>query len=267
MEKLERLRDMLARYAAEGLAVAFSGGIDSSLVLYLACHSGEPVQAVLLHSQLMPLRDREIAERVARECGARLTVLEVDVTTSPEIMGNAPRRCYFCKKTMFETLRAWCAARGIPHIADGTNRDDLTVYRPGLQALRELGIRSPLADCGFTKAEVREAAAALGISVAARPSAPCMATRLPYGTPLDFAVLRRLEEGEAAMKALSFPVCRLRLHGGLLRVEIPPDRFPDLMERRTSVLEALRALQFDYITLDLEGFRSGSMDVGVMRHE
>ena len=261
MERLEELKLQMEQLAEAGLAVAFSGGIDSSLLLRLACDSGHPVHAVMLHSQLMPLRDREIAERVAAECRTVLTVLETDLSDVPEIMTNDRRRCYFCKLAMFRRLKEWCEERKIPVIADGTNADDLAVYRPGLQALRELGIRSPLAACGITKKEVRQFAAALGLSVAERPSAPCMATRLPYDTPLDFTVLRRLEEGEQCLKDRGFPVCRLRLHGVVLRVEVPSERFDELLQIRTEITEALKKLGFTYITLDLEGFRSGSMDI------
>ena len=266
MEKAEKLRNILNTCSQEGLAVAFSGGIDSSLLLALACKTRNAVPAVMLYSQLMPLRDREIAERVAAECGAELTVLPVDITGCPEVMGNTRRRCHYCKKTMFGQLRNWCDARGVPHILDGTNADDLGVYRPGLQALRELGIRSPLAECGITKAEVRKMAEELGLSVASRPSTPCMATRLPYDTPLDFAVLRRLETGEQLLREAGFPVCRLRLHGSILRIEIPKSDFPRFLEEKEKLTAGLKALQFDYITLDLEGFRSGSMDTGVNNH-
>lgn len=266
MEKLEILKEQLAHYASEGLTLAFSGGTDSSLLLALAAQTGYPVRAVLFHSQLMPLRDADIAGRVAAECGVPLDTLEIDVTTSREVMRNDPRRCYFCKRAIFRRLRAWSAERGLPHLADGTNADDLKVYRPGLQALRELGVHSPLAECGFTKAEVRAAAAQLGLSVASRPPAPCMATRLPYGTALDFSVLRRLEQGEEALHVLGFPVCRLRLHGNVVRIEVPADRIGDLAAVRDTVLAALKPLNFPYYTLDLTGFRSGSMDIEVDRH-
>lgn len=259
---MERLRQKLEMLASQGLAVAFSGGTDSSLLLKLACETGHPVRAVLLCSALQPLRDRAIAERVAAECGAPLTVLEVDLTAVPAVMENRADRCYHCKKAMFSALRRHCDSLGIPHIADGTNADDLKVYRPGLRAAGELGILRPLAEAGLSKAQVRAMAEELGISVANRPSAPCMATRLPYDTPLDFALLRRLEEGEALLRERGFPVCRLRLHGQVLRIEVPPERFGDLLEAGSAVLAPLKQLGFSYLTLDLEGFRSGSMDIG-----
>ena len=144
---------------------------------------------------------------------------------------------------------------------EGSNRDDLEVYRPGLRAVRELGVQSPLAELDITKAEVRRLAQALGISVAGRPSAPCMATRLPYGTRLDFEVLDRLAEGERRMRSLGFGVVRLRLHGDILRLEVAAEKLADVVAQRENVTAALRELGFHYITLDMEGFRSGSMDL------
>ena len=259
---MEKLKQRIEELAREGLAVAFSGGIDSSLLLKLACGTGYPVQAVMLHSQLQPLRDLAIAERVAEECGVPLTVLEADLTAVPAVMENRPVRCYHCKKAMFSALKAWCEAREIPHILEGTNADDLKVYRPGLRAVRELGIVSPLAELGITKQEVRNMAECLGISVAKRPSTPCMATRLPYDTPLDFAVLRKLETGEEFLREQGFEICRLRLHGQVLRIEVPKDRFADLLKAGEMITQSMKQLGFSYLTLDLEGFRSGSMDIG-----
>lgn len=262
MEKLQNLETILSKLCREGLTVAFSGGVDSCLLLAAACRTGFPVQAVMIRSQLTPLEDREAAERAARECGASLTVLDLNISEISEVMENGPRRCYFCKRRMFEAIRSWSAERGIPHLADGTNSDDRLCYRPGLQALRELGVRSPLAECGMTKEDVRAAATALGLSTARRPSAPCMATRLPYGAALDFSLLRRLEEGERALKKLGYPTCRLRLHGDVARIEVPKAQIPALATRSDEVCAALRPLGFSYLTLDLEGFRSGSMDIG-----
>lgn len=263
MEKLQNLETILSGLCKEGLTVAFSGGVDSCLLLAAACRTGFPVQAVMIRSQLTPLEDREAAEQAARECGAALTMLDLDVSRFPEIMENGPKRCYFCKRRMFEAIQSWSAERGIPHLADGTNGDDHHCYRPGLQALRELGVRSPLAECNMTKEDVRAAAAALGLSTARRPSAPCMATRLPYGAALDFSLLRKLEEGERVLKRMGFSPCRLRLHGDVARIEVPRERVPVLAERGDEVCAALRPLGFSYLTLDLEGFRSGSMDIGV----
>lgn len=263
MEKLQNLETILSKLCREGLTVAFSGGVDSCLLLAAARRTGYPVQAVMIRSQLTPLEDREAAELAARECGASLTVLDLDISEISEVMENGPRRCYFCKRKMFEVMQNWSMERGISHLADGTNSDDHLCYRPGLQALRELGVRSPLAECGMSKEDVRTAAAAFGLSTARRPSAPCMATRLPYGTRLDFSLLRKLEEGEKTLKGMGFSPCRLRLHGDIARLEVSKAQIPALAARSDEVCAALRPLGFSYFTLDLEGFRSGSMDIGV----
>ena len=262
----ERLLSALFSFRETGVCLAFSGGVDSTLLLALCVKEQIPVTAVTFQTTLHPRCDLENARAITKKLGVRHLVLEVDETAVPVIMENPPDRCYHCKKYLFTKLQALAQTEGRPTILDGTNADDLKVYRPGLQALRELGVHSPLAECGFTKAEVRAAAAQLGLSVASRPPAPCMATRLPYGTALDFSVLRRLEQGEEALHGLGFPVCRLRLHGNVVRIEVPADRIGDLAAARDTVLAALKPLNFPYYTLDLTGFRSGSMDIEVDRH-
>ncbi len=153
--------------------------------------------------------------------------------------------------------------RGIRRILDGTNEDDMHVYRPGIQALKELQIISPLAELHITKAQVKELAAFYGISVASRPSTPCMATRLPYNTEIDYDVLAKIGEGEARLRAVLTGNVRLRLHGDVARLEVDRASFKQVMERQREITETLKNLGFTYITLDLEGFRSGSMDVGL----
>ena len=145
-------------------------------------------------------------------------------------------------------------------VLEGTNEDDLHVYRPGLRAVREMGVKSPLAEAGLTKQEVRSLAEKLGISVANRPAAPCLATRLPYGADLQTDILRKIEAGETYLKQTGFPVVRLRLHENIARIEIPVSDFSSFIEKRQEITERLKQTGFSYITLDMEGFRSGSMD-------
>lgn len=164
---------------------------------------------------------------------------------------------------MFEKLLAYADEAGAETILEGTNEDDLHVYRPGLVAVRELGVKSPLAEAHLTKPEVRALAKKEGISVANRPAAPCLATRLPYGSELDFEVLKKIDEGEQYMKSLGFEIVRIRLHGNVTRIEVPVAEFGKFMEQREAVLAKLKELGFVYVTLDMEGFRSGSMDVDV----
>ena len=182
----------------------------------------------------------------------------------PEILSNPPDRCYYCKKFLFEKLAELANQLGRGIVMDGTNADDLNEFRPGLRALRELSVCSPLAESGITKAQVRQMAAEMGLETASRPSAPCLATRLPYGTKISKGLLQKIEAGEAFLKDLGFPVLRLRVHpaadGGVARIEVPADRLEDLLMCRETIIPYLKELGFAQVTLDLEGFRSGSYD-------
>lgn len=267
-EKRALLEERMKEYAKEDVCLAFSGGVDSSLILKTAVQAaeetGSKVYAVTFDSRLHPSCDLNIAARVARELGGIHQVLSVNELEQEEIRHNPVNRCYLCKRKLFSTLKDFARERGIRHILDGTNEDDLHVYRPGIQALRELGIESPLADLHITKAEVKALAAGYGISVASRPSAPCMATRLPYNTELDYELLERIDQGEAYLRTLIGGNLRLRVHGRIVRLEADTEKLAAVLEKREEILSRLKELGFVYITLDLEGFRSGSMDVGIV---
>lgn len=267
MHVKERLESRMAQLAGEDVCLAFSGGVDSSLLLKIAAHAarqtGKKVYAVTFDSRLHPSCDLEIARRVAGELGGIHEVISVDELEQETIRRNPVNRCYLCKRHLFETLARLAEERGIGTILDGTNEDDMHVYRPGIQALKELGIISPLAELHITKAEVKALAAEYGISVASRPSTPCMATRLPYGALLDYEVLRRIGEGEAYVRSQIPGNVRLRLHGDIARLELDTDVFGRFMEKREEIVRVLKELGFPYITLDAEGFRSGSMDIGI----
>lgn len=264
MDRFARLKAMMNEYGKDPVCVAFSGGVDSSLLLKLACESGarggNPVYAVTFDSMLHPSCDLEIARRVAGELGAEHTVLQVDELSLHEIRNNPENRCYLCKRHLFERLLAFAKDHGCKTVMEGSNEDDLHVYRPGLRAIRELGIASPLAACHITKAEVKELAAEKGISVANRPSTPCMATRLPYGARLEYETLRRIEAGETWLRQQFGGNIRLRLHGEVARLELDAPMLGEALAQRDLVCRELHRLGFRYITLDLEGFRSGSMD-------
>lgn len=263
-KKLERLFHWMRERTEEELCIAFSGGVDSSLILKTAVIKAQKecakVYAVMISTRLMPAEDLEIAEKVAKECGSEFHVLHIDESGCRGIVENSRDRCYYCKKYMFQRLQEWAGEKGIYQVAEGTNADDLKVWRPGLRAVRELGILSPLAELGISKTEVRTFAEKLGISVARRPSAPCMATRIPYDTKLDFEVLKRLEEGEAICRQMGYEKVRLRLHDKVLRIEIDRGQMGEFIEESDILLEKLRRLKFQYVTLDMDGFRSGSMD-------
>lgn len=264
LEKVENLKKEMRRYAREDVMVAFSGGVDSSLLLKLACEaageSGSIVYAATVQTRLHPSGELKEAKRICREIGARHIVLRVDELAEAGIMDNPADRCYLCKKHLFQKMLEQAAALEVNTVLEGTNEDDLHVYRPGLRALKELGIISPLAEAGLTKAEVRELAQEYGLSVASKPAAPCLATRFPYGTALTYEKMEQVEKGEEFLKGFAFKDVRLRIHGDIARIEVCGTDFGKLMEHREEIVSYLKGLGYLYITLDMEGFRSGSMD-------
>ena len=266
-EKCEKLFQILDKLTKENTAVAFSGGVDSSLLLKLAClrakKQGTYVYAIAAHTELHPSGDLEIAKRVAEESGAAFTVLKLQELKEADIVNNPVDRCYRCKKLLFKEIKRKAEELGAKILIEGTNLDDTKVYRPGLKAIEELGIKSPLKDAGFTKEQVRKLAAAYDISVADRPSTPCLATRFPYGAVLSPEKMKKVEQGEAFLRELGLYNVRLRVHGETARIEVDEKDMPKLLERRMEVVEFLKGLGYWYITLDMEGFRSGSMDIGI----
>ena len=260
-KELERLMDELT---AQDCCVAFSGGVDSSLILKMAVESarkhGTKVTAVTFDTVLHPAADIDYARKSARALGADHQVIRVNELEEPRILENPPDRCYLCKKMLFEKLLAFARKRGVSAVMEGTNHDDEGQYRPGMKAVEELGIRSPLREAGISKREVRMLAEKMGIPAADRPSAPCLATRLPYGTRIDTELLKKIDEGETYVRELGFRNVRLRLHDKMLRLEVDRKDFMKLIKEAHQICSRLKEMGFSYITLDLEGFRSGSMD-------
>lgn len=262
-EKKQQLVEAMKQYGKEDVAIAFSGGVDSSLLLKLACEnaaSGKKVHAVTIHTRLHPMNDLEIAREVAEETGAIHAVVYVDELQDAGILNNPVDRCYKCKKCLFQKLLNYAEEKKITTILEGTNEDDLFVYRPGIKAVRELGISSPLAQMGFTKEEVRKFAAEKGCSVAHRPSTPCLATRFPYNTQLSYHWMEQVEIAENLLREMGLYNVRVRMHGEIARIEVDEEDMHVLVENRSTVTAALKNLGFHYITMDLAGFRSGSMD-------
>lgn len=255
----------------EDVAIAFSGGVDSTLLLSLckeaSLRHGTKVYAYTVHSDMHPLGDIGHARRIAAEAGVEFAELHVDELSEAGIRNNPPDRCYLCKRALFNKIKERAAEKGIHHVIEGTNEDDLHVYRPGLRALKELGIISPLAEFHITKAEVRTLAAERGLSVASRPSSPCMATRFPYGTALTYEQMRRVDEAENWLRAQGFSNVRVRVHGEIARVETDANDLERILQMRKEVIVTLKGKGFPYITLDLEGFRSGSMDIHIKKED
>lgn len=258
MTRLIQLNDYLTELAVGGLCVAFSGGVDSALLLKAACMAAPGrVRAVTLYTPFhSPLEPAEAAA-FAGECGAAHSIVRME-NMPDEVMRNPPDRCYLCKRALFTRILAYAREHGLQSVLDGTNADDLSQYRPGLRALEELGVRSPLAELGFSKAEVRAAAKELGLAVAEKPSAPCLATRFPYGRAIDAALLPRLDRVEAAVRNAGPRVVRARVLDDAIRLEVPPADFAAVLDSREELLAVARREGFSALTLDLMGYRSGS---------
>lgn len=270
-QKKEKLLSMMREYAGQDVMVAFSGGVDSTLLLKIACdmaeEAGTKVYAVTMQTLLHPAGEVEEAKKVCKEMNAEHVIIPVDELKEAGIMDNPVNRCYLCKKLLFTRIKELAAKFGSSRVLEGTNEDDLHVYRPGIRALRELGITSPLAEAGFTKNEVRKLAAFYGLQTASRPSTPCLATRFPYGTALTYEDMERVEKGEEYLKSFGLHNVRIRVHGITARIEVDEGAFSEVIKRKKEITACLKESGFVYITLDLEGFRSGSMDTGLNGEE
>jgi len=244
--------------------VAFSGGVDSTFLLWqcLRVLGVESVTAVTVDHPLLAPGERLEAEALASEMGARILTIHLDPLTLPEVSGNDPSRCFHCKRFLFSRLKEMAAEREILWVLDGSHTGDLMESRPGMKALAQLGVRSPLKEAGFTKEMVRKELREAGLPIWDKPSAPCLATRFPTGRRIDREDLARVAEGEAILRRRGFRVLRLRVHGDLARIEVPPGDLERLsgQDVRAAVISDLKALGYRFITVDLEGYRSGSMD-------
>ncbi len=241
--------------------VGFSGGVDSSALLALAKRElGERCAGVLAASPSLAKAELESALRVAEEIGVLLYVIETDEMSADEYVRNDGNRCYHCKAELWSKATALAAERGFRWVCDGANLDDARDYRPGRVAAREWGVRSPLREAGMSKADVRELARALGLSVAEKPSSPCLSSRVAYGVEVTPERLQQVEQAEAAMRALGFVECRVRSFGAVAVVAVPSARLAEAAERAAGVAEAVRGAGFLFATLDLEGLVSGSLN-------
>ena len=259
-----RLKALLtALQAWQPGAVLFSGGVDSTLLLALAQKAWErPPLAVSILSSLMTPEEKTGLRDLAGLLGVPLKIFYGRETGLPAFRQNPPDRCYHCKKNRYQQVRPFLEKKGIRFLLDGTNADDLRDYRPGLKANREAGIISPLADLGWTKAEIRHTARRLGLPNWDRPAAACLASRIPYGDPVTPALLRRIAAGEEVLKKLGLREYRLRSHGSLARVEVRPEDLRRVWEgkNRAALIRSLKKLGYRYLTVDLEGLRSGSLN-------
>lgn len=260
----ERLEDILSGYSRA--AIAFSGGIDSTLLLEAARRNkNSETLAIIAKSVLTPESEIISAVDFLESRDINYISVEVDILHEHDIVSNPPDRCYHCKKFIFSKIRGAAALRGITAVFDGTHSEDLADYRPGLKALSELGITSPLQEAGFKKENIRELARYYRLKNWNAEASPCLATRIPCGTAITESDLIKIEKGEAFLRGIGFSPVRLRVHGNVARIEIPAGK---ISEFNDSILCAkitgyIKSLGFDFVALDLDGYRTGSMNLNM----
>lgn len=246
------------------VAVAFSGGVDSTFVLKVAADVLGAENALAVTGRSSSLADVEDADarRLAALIGVEHVILDTQEFNDPNYLANPTNRCYYCKTELYSSMAPLLATRDIFAVVNGTNVDDLGDFRPGLAAGKEHGVHSPAADAGLTKADIRVLSARFGLPTADKPAAPCLSSRVQYGEAITPEKLKMIEQAEAVLRRLGFSECRVRHHDRLARIEVPAARIAELADEsiRSTLDNELRALGYHYITLDLRGFRSGSMN-------
>ena len=261
LDKYDRLKDYLASLGS--VAVAFSSGVDSTFLLYAAKEAlGDHAIAVTASSCSFPERELKEAKEYCQKMGIRHFVIKSEELEIEGFSHNPKNRCYLCKHELFEKIGALAKEQGINEIAEGSNLDDNGDYRPGLQAVAELGVKSPLRHIGFTKQEIRELSQYLNIPTWNKQSFACLSSRFPYGDLINEKKLKMVDRAEQLLLDMGFHQLRVRIHGDVARIELLPDEFGKLMEEKTrlSVYKKFKEYGFSYVTLDVLGYRMGSMN-------
>jgi len=258
-ERFARLRALIRDLGSA--VIAYSGGVDSTLVLKVAHDElGERAIGVTAVSPSLPSGELEEAGEVARRIGASWVTIETAEVDDPRYQANTEARCYFCKTEVYGELTAYARAHGFAHVADGLNTDDLTDRRPGRRAAEEHGVRSPLAEVALSKAEVREISRCLDLPTWDKPSLACLSSRIPYGMPVTREALAQIDRAEQAVRRLGIRQVRVRHHGRLARIEVQAGDLATLVAHRETIAQALHELGYTYITIDLDGYRTGSLN-------
>ncbi|HEY9654305.1 MAG TPA: ATP-dependent sacrificial sulfur transferase LarE [Crinalium sp.] len=261
IDKLEPLKHLFAEM--ERALIAYSGGIDSTLVAKVAYDVlGDRALAITAVSPSLLPEDLEDARVQAAEIGIAHELVQTHEMDNPNYTANPVNRCYFCKSELHDTLKPLALERGYPYVVDGVNADDLSDYRPGIQAAKERGARSPLAELGITKAEVRELAKHLGLACWDKPAQPCLSSRFPYGEEITIAKLQRVGRAEASLRRMGLSTFRVRSEGDTARIELPVEQLKEfvLTTDLPTLVATFQSFGFLYVTLDLEGFRSGKLN-------
>lgn len=262
IEKLENLKDIISNY--KKLVVAFSGGVDSTFLLKIASMVlRDNVIAVTVMGQIHPRWEIEESRALADEIGVKQEIIDIDILSDEKIASNPPDRCYYCKIRVFSIIKEVAKRYDIDTIADGSNADDVTDYRPGMRALEELGIVSPLKEADLTKLEIRRLSKELGLRTWDKPALACLATRVPYGERLTQNILLQIDKGENTLRRLGFRQVRLRHFGNLAKIEVLPEDMERLLKSREDIVKYLKEIGYSYITMDLEGYKTGSMNIGI----
>ncbi len=261
--KENHLEEILKKY--KKIVVAFSGGVDSSFLLVKGIETlgRQNVLAVNLISSMQPKREEDYAKNFAEKYKAHIIYLKADEYSIKEFVENSKDRCYFCKHAIFTKIIEESKKKGFNIICDGTNYDDLNDYRPGLRALKELNVKSPLKEAKLSKNEIRELSKKINIETWKKPSAACLASRVPYGTKISPEIMKKVELSEEFLRQLGFINHRVRYHGNIARIEINLEQIKLLLENREKIIKKFKEIGFLYVTMDLSGYTMGSQNLAI----
>ncbi len=257
--KFNQLNQDLESMSEQGICLALSGGTDSSLLLYLLKDLN--LTAVTFNSPFITDEEINFTVDLCKKYNVKQEIININPLEDKNIINNPKNRCYFCKRKFFTLLKEYARKNNLKYSIDGTNYDDLNVLRPGIKALNELGILSPFAKYGINKKEIREYAKKLDLDFYNKPSEPCSATRFPYNTILDVNKIKLVQKNEKYLKNLGFKSVRFRLHNDIARIEIDKNYFEEFIDKKDDIINNLKSDNIKYITLDIEGIRTGSMDI------